>query len=195
MATTLFTTTREVKSKGSYWGSREPYYTFKFEVILNSQSETNMTSSITMNAYLASNDSATSNRWSSSSYYAGFTQTYNGSTTRLSNNNHSSWAGSGGSDVFKKFETLTKTYAHNADGVLNLSLVFNGSSSSSLKYLPENVSISTGALSIPAFDIGKVYGKMNGTYSRGQSYVKANGTWHKGKKAYAKKNGEWKIGK
>lgn len=196
MATTIYTFSQKVNSRG-YFASN--YYEWTFEVVLDSQDDSTVSSSITMNAYLGANRTGTGNAWSSSGsngYYGGFTEIYNGVTTVLSDHQHASWANTTGVAYGKNlFETYTKTYAHDSDGNLDLTLIFNGYRKGTSTYVPVDVEYSSGALPVPAIELGKVKIKISGSWVKGQVWIKAGGSWHKAKKISINDNGMWKKSK
>ena len=200
MATLLYSKVALVNSRGYYSSN---YYKYWFYVYLDSQDPVNNTSTIRMETYLGCNATSTSNRWSSSYYYAGFNEYVNGATsaTQLTNNRHAAWANASGkarttdltSTVGQNlFESNTKTYTHDANGHLDLKIEFFGKrTSGSSTYVPVDVTYTSTALDIPDLG-GYMSTKVSGDWKNGIAWIKVSGTWKKSKEVYYKVNGEWK---
>lgn len=203
MATLLYSHVALVNSRGYYAAN---YYKYWFYVYLDSQDPVANTSTIRMETYLGANTTSTSNRWSSSYYYAGFNEYVNGATTatQLSNNRHATWANASKkarttdlTDTVGQnlFESHTKTYTHDANGHLDLKIEFFGTrTSGSSTYVPVNVTYTSTDLDIPDLG-GYMSKKVSGSWLTGIAWVKINGVWQKSKEVYTKINGTWQKAK
>lgn len=156
---TLFTKDYQVNIlggtfNGKYYSPNTYYLRYRLEVILNSQDTGALTSNVTVKLYgMQGNASYSGNN------YVKLTLTDGSSTlvgpTKITRNDFTK---------FTEYEALryTADYHHNADGTLavQFDVQFDHTTSTNV-FVPQNTTITTGAVAVPTIDVGSPYSVLH----------------------------------
>ena len=139
---------------GKYYSPSTYYLKYRIDVILNSQDTALLKSNITVKVYgMAGNASYSGNNYVKLSVTDGTNVLV--VPTKITRNDF---------NIYTEYEALryTADYPHNADGTLavRFDIVFDHTTSTNV-FVPQNTTISTGAVAAPTIDVGSPYSVLH----------------------------------
>lgn len=139
---------------GKYYSPSVYYLKYRIDVILNSQDTAQLKSNITVKVYgMAGNASYSGNNYVKLSVTDGTNVLV--VPTKITRNDFNNYT---------EYEALryTADYPHNADGTLavRFDIVFDHTTSTNV-FVPQNTTISTGAVAAPTIDVGSPYSVLH----------------------------------